>query len=201
MFIGIVFVVFSSCSTYHIQSNNIDTLEITMQKKSIVKSYGKVVYSDTIKISHIIIYQKIFQMNNGAILTYENALTDTRYKFNNGFKRTLRIIFENYNLTVEAYKDNIYFVKLFNKEKTFYLIAENLNNKRLKLVYGFTRDCFEKIRKKIINEISIEKKRDIYFQDIKKDFQDNIISSWSEKNIIIDSLIQRTGRSRAKILK
>ena len=184
------------CSMHHIQTNEKDMLAISLNSKNIVKGNGCVIYEKNVRISHINIYQKIFKMNNGTVLTYEDAIVDIGYILNHGMKRIISSIFSSYQYDIIDYKDNIYFVKLHTKNKQLYLIIENLNKKRLKIVYGFSEQMFHYIQFKVIHNKPIVKNNSNSSKSITAATSITnpaiyISSTWSEKNIILDTLVRK----------
>jgi len=183
-----------ACSSPNI--NNIDnhTLQIVLDDKRVIKGYGKVVYENRVNLSNIQIYQQVYKMDSGIYLTYEDAMVGTSYKYNFGVGRTIDIIFSDYNSKIINSKGNIYFIELTNYSEKMYLILENINKKRLKLVYGFNKELFNDLYKMVIENENIVLKsvKQKNQQQISKS-QEYINSSWNQRNIILDGIVTKMG--------
>jgi len=183
---------FSACATPHIQNNN-NILKITMKDKSIVKGTGELIYENRVNLVNIDIEQKVYIMDDGSVLTYEDAPVSTGYVYSYGMKRIVGIIFPQYNYDLIDTKGNIFFFKLYSKTDIQYMILENMNKKRIKFVYGISQNVFQSIFNSLINEQKMPKNTQIINRTIKDDKTLYIKSKWSSKNIIVDTIITRTG--------
>ena len=183
---------FSACVTPHIQNNN-NILKITMKDKSIVKGTGELIYENRVNLVNIDIEQKVYIMDDGSVLTYEDAPVSTGYVYSYGMKRIVGIIFPQYNYDLIDTKGNIFFFKLYSKTDIQYMILENMNKKRIKFVYGISQNVFQSIFNSLINEQKMPKNTQIINRTIKDDKTLYIKSKWSSKNIIVDTIITRTG--------
>jgi hypothetical protein len=174
-------------------------LQIQLDKKVIVSAEGEILYKNRINLANIIIDQKVFLMKSGHVLVYEDATVASSYELNHGINKTVGILFPHYQYKLIDTQANIHFFKLENKSDTLYLILENMNKKRVKMVYGFDTKSFNSIftlltgkeftqteTKEIINQTSLNKNPALYIK-----------SEWSHKNIILDTIIRRVGLSKA----
>jgi hypothetical protein len=185
---------FSACSSPHIQKIDNHTLQIVLDDKKVIKGYGKVVYENRINLSNINIYQQVYKMDSGIYLTYEDATVATGYKYNFGVSRTVDIVFSDYNSKIINNKGNIYFIELTNYSEKMYLILENINKKRLKLIYGFNKELFIDLYKTLIKDdnIILKSLKPKNKHSISKP-QEYINSSWNQRNIILDGIITKVG--------
>jgi len=183
---------FSACTTPHIQNYN-NILEITLKDKSIVKGTGKLIYESRVNLINIDIEQKVYLMDNGSILTYEDAPVSTGYVYSYGMKRIVGIIFPTYNYDLIDTKGNIFFFKLSNKTDVQYMILENMNKKRIKFVYGLSQNVFQSIFDSLVNEQKIPKSIKVNTRAVEENKTLYIKSKWNSKNIILDTIITKAG--------
>jgi len=183
---------FSACTTPHIH-NNKNILEITMKDKSVVKGIGELIYQNRVNLVNIDIEQKVYLMNNGSILTYEDAPVSTGYVYSYGMKRTVGIIFPQYNYDLIDTKGNIFFFKLSNQNEIEYMILENMNKKRIKFVYGLSEKIFQSIFDTLVNRKKMPDNITSKNQKVIKDESLYIKSKWNSKNIILDTIIKKVG--------
>ena len=186
---------FSACSMHHINYNDKDKLSIILENKTVVKGYGDVVYKNQINLSHIIVSQKVFSMENGRVLTYEEVQTAPQYRFNFGMNKTVGIIFSEYIYDFLESKGNIHFFTLTNKKtkEKVYMLLENLNKKSLKLVYGFKEDTFEKLKELLVANKKFENNPKVSTDTLKANKANYIVSSWNVNNIILDNIVSKMG--------
>jgi len=185
-------ILFSACTTPHIQNND-NILEITMKDKSLIKGTGKLIYENRVNLVDIDIQQKVYLMENGSVLTYEDAPVSTGYVYSYGMKRTVGIIFPQYNYDLIDTKGNLFFFKLTNKTDTQYMILENMNKKRIKFVYGLSQKLFESIYDNLVKEQKMTESIESHQKSILEDKTLYIKSKWNVKNIILDTIITKTG--------
>jgi len=192
-----------ACSTAHlIQTDKTNELKITMKDKVIAEGKGDPFYKHTVNLTNLNIEQTVYKMKDGSILTYEDARAATSNQFTHSMARSVTIIFPTYNATLISIKDNLHFFKLIAKDKseTEYLILENMNKKRVKMVYGLDKNLFYSIY-----GILIESKESIISNSNKSvnESLDNpesyIKSRWNHKNIILDLIVSKVGTSKIRI--
>ena len=189
--------VLSACSMPHIENNN-NTLQITQKDKSSIKGTGKLMYESRVNLVDIDVQQKVYLMDNGSVLTYEDAPVSTGYVYSYGMRRTIGIIFPQYSYDLIDTKANIYFFKLYSKTDTEYLILEHMNKKRIKLVYGLSESVFQSIFDSLVNDKKMPNSIDVTSQKILDDKSLYIKSRWNSKNLILDGIITKMG-GRAKL--
>ena len=189
-------VLFSACSTPHIKNIN-DTLQITSKEQSLISDTGKVLYESRVNLVNINVLQKVYKMSNGSILTYEDASLSTGYIYSYGMSRTVGLIFPQYNTELLDTQANMYFFKLSNEKDTLYMILENMNKKRIKLLYGFTKESFTNISKSIVNNKEINITSAINLNE-STSYDSYVKSRWNSKNIILDTIITKMG-GRSKL--
>ncbi len=189
----------SSCASPHINVNDY-TLSITLENNRTINAYGNKSFERKINLSNINIYQYVYTMDSGPVLTYEDAIVATQYRLNYGIPQIIDIVFTDYNVKSISHKGNIHFFKLTNYHETLYLIVDNMNKKRVKLVYGFDKKTFESLYNAIVNndrnivlENFTKKKRTLAF-----DPETYINSSWNQKNIILDGILTKVTPSLYK---
>jgi len=186
-----------ACASPNIQQVGDYTLQIQLDENRTIKGYGEIIYKSRVNLTNINIYQDVYQMQDGLILTYEDAVISTGYQFSYGVNRMVDIIFPDYNTKSLKNKGNFYFIELNNYTETVYLILENMNKKRYQLVYGFDKKTFDELFDTIVNskEIVIESK--LKTKNTKKiaDPQNYVESGWNQRNIILDVILTKVGGS------
>ena len=184
-----------ACASPSIHKVDDYTLQIELDDKRTIKGQGRSIYKSRVNLSNINIYQNVYMMQDGLILTYEDAVIGTGYQFSYGVNRMVDIIFPDYNTKSLENKGNFYFVELKNYSETIYLILENINKKRYKLVYGFDKTTFDKLFDTIMNskEIVIESKLKTRNTKVIADPQNYVESGWNQRNIILDGILTKVG--------
>ena len=195
LIISTLTVLVGACASPSIQQVDDYTLQIQLDDTRTIKGYGKILYKSRVNLSNINIYQYVYMMEDGLILTYEDAQVGTSYKLSYGVKRMVDIIFPNYNISSIESKGNFYFISLKNYNETIYLILENINKKRYKLVYGFDKNTFNNLFNTIVNDkdIVIKSKAKHKSNDITVDPKNYIQSGWNQRNITLDVILTKTG--------
>lgn len=197
---SLLLISFSSCTSPTIKYNNKHKLEIVLDNKTIIEGLGTLSYENRVNLININIYQRVLNLDNDTIITYENVDISTGYRLTYGINRTVGIIFPEFNYALIATHGNLHFFKLFNSNGSLYLIVENMNKKGLRLVYGMPKTTFEAI------QIAINKNRSVVIPTIsgskpknsitKKIASSYVKSGWSNKNIILDTMITKIGHKK-----
>jgi hypothetical protein len=191
IFLTILLISLNNCS--HPQINHKDNrLSISNQETILVEGKGTELYKNSIHLSHINIYQYIYSINN-RLITYEYIKATDGYRFTKGIKRSVGIIFDTNAYELEFTKANLYFFKLTPKNETIYLIVENINSSALKLVYGFDKQTYEKIKKalkenKALKNTSVPSKK---VAEPEKELKSHLKTKWSPKVVILDKLVSK----------
>ena len=201
VFITIAILALSGCSTPYLSFSN-DTLALYESNKTVASVKGQIIYKKNVKLVNINIEQYVYKLDNTSrVLVVEELSTMPTYKFYGSLDKTIWIGFENYIYKNIYRKADVVFYELTNKQtqKKLYLIAQNFNKKRIKLVYGMSHQSFDAII------ASLKKQKAIEIQgtpqssySAQQDSQSYIQTSWSHKNIILDSLIYKEGGSFRK---
>ena len=197
MILSTISLLLLNCSSPHIiQNRNQNELSITYKDKEIVKGEGKVLYSHTIHLSHINIYQYIYKINNNFI-TYEYAQATDGYKFSKGVKRSVGIIFNTNRYSLEYQKGNLYFFRVNLHDHKLYLILENINSSAFKIIYGFSKEDYEKIKNSLKTDHVIQKRKKLNIEQYeqKEAIKQYIKTEWNPKVTILENLVSKpTGR-------
>ncbi|MDQ7068807.1 MAG: hypothetical protein Q9M40_13035 [Sulfurimonas sp.] len=197
-------ILFSACSTPHIEHTQDNTLQITMNDKLIIKGEGTPLYKNSINLLHLNIQQKVFLMNNDTVLVYEDAIAGSSYQFRYGIKRIINIIFPQYSNELVDSKDNMHFFILNTKADTEYLILENMNKKRLKIIYGLDKKVFDFLLNRLDKDETLDIDRYLPIlsskpeQLHKKDKQLYIKSDWNMKSPILNNMVRKVGIRKAQ---
>ena len=198
-------ILLNGCTTAHIINNqHNDTLELATKEKSIIKASGKLLFENRVNLSNINIYQRIYKMDTGAIITYEDVRVASGYIFNKGMNPIVQNVFKpNYTYDFVYSKGNIFFYILSTKDKSMqkeYLIVENLNKRALKFVYGLNKEGFYKLIDALKNDselqIPVQTQKMVSVENISS----YIKSNWNYKNIVLDNLVSKVG-SGPRIMK
>ncbi|MDF1883774.1 hypothetical protein JHD49_07490 [Sulfurimonas sp. SAG-AH-194-C21] len=189
---------FSACATPHIEHTQDNLLQITMNDKVIIKGEGDPLYKNTIKLLNLTIQQRVFLMDDNSVLTFEDASAAVGYRYKYGIQKTVRIIFPEYNYELIDVKGNIHFFTLTTKTSTEYLILENINKKRIKMIYGLDRKLFDRLLSLLEEENSSSLSNYISTQAAKvlKDESLYVKSTWDMKSSILNNLVTQVGRRK-----
>jgi len=195
----LVFFVFTACSmpTIAVTQNSVD---LKLKDESIIKLDAQQVYKKRVKLSNINIYQNVLLIDNESYVVYERANATTGYKFTYGVNRNIYTIFPEYSSELINREGNLYFYKLKRNDETLYVIAQNLNQKGLDLLYGMHHSIFLKILNGSLK--SQEQTKNILSEKNSPQSSDTIPaemikSGWNEKNIILDNIITRISYIKA----
>jgi len=185
----------TSCSVYHINTDdNIITLK--HGNKILLKNDIQIKYMKKIRLINISIYQYIYELKRDHhLIVVEDAIVSGGYRFRHGIKRTIYSIFPDYAIEHLKVVDNLYFFKLSDRKETLYLIVENFNKKRLKLIYGINKNEFYNILNSIQNNSKI---LNYNTNNMSSNVQINIKTKWSFKNIILDTIITKDSIGKMK---
>lgn len=189
---------FSACATPHIEHTQDNLLQITMNDKLIIKGEGNPLLKNTIRLLNLTIQQRVFLMDDNTVLTYEDATASVGYRYNYGIQKTVSIIFPQYNYELIDIKGNVYFFTLKTNTNTEYLILENMNKKRIKMIYGLDKKLFEKLLSALSKEESpsLEKYISLQSTEAHKDISLHIKSTWDMKSSILNKLVTKVGRRK-----
>ncbi len=189
---------FSACATPYIEHTQDNLLQITMNDKLIIKGEGNPLFKNTIKLLNLTIQQRVFLMDDDTVLTHEDATASMGYRYNYGIQKTVSIIFPQYNYELIDIKGNIHFFTLKTNTNTEYLILENMNKKRIKMIYGLDKKLFEKLLSARSKEESpsLEKYISVQSTEAHKDISLHIKSTWDIKSSILNKLVAQVGRRK-----
>jgi len=192
LLIIVIMLFLNNCTSPKIQQHN-NKLSIHYNDHILIEEEGEVVDKNTFSLSHINIYQTVYNIKNNYI-TYEYIKATDGYRFTKGIKRSVGIIFNTNAYDLEYSKGNLYFFTLKQNQEDIYLIVENINSSALKLIYGLNKELYVKIKEAIQNDRSIDekiiyKKNTIHSNSVS--LQQQIKSKWSPKLIIMDQLVSK----------
>jgi|GEM_PF-5244978 len=193
--------ILTSCTSPAIKYDNKNTLSITLNEKIITKGTGSIAYENRVNLSNINIYQKVFVLDSGMIVTYEDAYVSSGYKFSYGVNRTIGIVFPNYSYKLVSMQGNLHFYELSTDTTKIYLIVQNMNAKGLRLVYGMDKNIFKKIQRAVKADKSIKASPRLNTSELKT-ISDTVArgyikSDWNMKNIILDTIISKINSGKA----
>jgi len=200
----VLLLLFSACNNPQIHYDDKRKIfQITRDNDLIAKSRAKKLYEKRLRLAHINIYQTVYVLENGNIVTYEEVYTEPYYIFARSIDMLVYTIFDDYQSKLLERIGNIYFYTLKKKDKTLYLLVQNRNKKKLDLLYGTDKDGFENllhsIKKEDTGVINSSKKK-VQYKLPKLNAADYIQSTWSYKNSIFSELVKREG-GRARVYK
>ncbi|MEA1983293.1 MAG: hypothetical protein U9N39_07105 [Campylobacterota bacterium] len=180
------------CATPHLVNKN-KSLQVSFHDRVIAQGSGEAIYENSINLRNLTIKQKVLQMKNNSVLTYEDAVVSTGYVYNYGVNRVVGIIFPDYSYDLVDRNGNIYFFKLTSSSDVQYLILENINKKRIKMVYGVSEKLFNSIHYSLLYGTDVNNSSEYFTKEEKKKNSHYIKSKWNRKNIILDALIKKIG--------
>ena len=200
--IGSVVALLAGCSTPYLSFSN-DTLALCESNTTVASAKAQIIYNRDVKLVNINIEQYLYKLDGvPRVLVVEELSTMPTYKFYGSLDKTIWIGFENYIYKNIYRKGDVSFYELTNKrtKEKLYLIAQNFNKKRIKLVYGMSHQSFNVIITSLKEQQAIEMQGEPQsnYYSTTKDPQSYIQTSWSHKNIILDGLIYKEGGSFRK---
>jgi hypothetical protein len=190
---ALLFLAGCSNSQNDIINTNNNNLTLTFKEKILLQS-DNCIYKQDMYLPHINIYQYIYKEKNQNCLAYEYIYTSDRYRFTKGLKRTIAAIFKTNDYILEGEKKNLSFFILHSKsEDKIYLIAEMINGRRLKLLYGLDELQYEKIKKTILEKNSQASESNNTISHHKKVKCDKSFfrTFWNPELIIMQQIVSR----------
>ena len=189
----------SACATQpSLHYDNHEKVSIVMNDKILFEGKGNLVYTHRINLQSLSIKQSVLQMSDATLLSYEDAKVQSGYQFTHGMNRLIHLLFNNYQSKLVATKGNIFLYELadLNQKERIYLILENMNKKRVKLLYGLDKERFDVLSKILLKTSTstlhvVQIKQKTQKKPINASMQ--IKTQWSYKNIILDGMIRKVG--------
>jgi hypothetical protein len=196
---SILCITLTSCTSPKIKYDQQNTLGIVLNEKTIVQASGNLVHKNRVNLSNINIYQKVFVLDSGTAVTYEDVRVSSGYKLTYGINQIIGFVFTDYNYEFVQMQGNLHYYKLHKNNEVLYVILENINKKGLHIIYGISESTFNKLQKAITANESINEYTDTPKQKALKanDYSNYIKSNWNTKNIIFDNIVSRVGFKKA----
>lgn len=188
----------SGCNTAQINYNDKNrTFQYRVNDRLIVESRAKKVYENRLRLANINIYQNVYILENGNIVTHEEAYADPTYVFIASIDLLVHRIFDKYHAQFIKRVGNVYFYKLTSSDKTLYMLVQNRNKKKLDFLYGTDKDGFEALVKSVTHS-NVKNSFSTVVQNKPSstlNAVEYIQSSWSYKHSIFSELVKREGGS------
>ena len=192
-----ILIIINGCSSPRIVHNTEHKkLSLMMNNKErLAEGKGSLLYSNLINLIHIKVYQNVYKMQSGTVLSVEEAYADTGYMFDKSVDMLVYYIFEEYYTKKVERIGNIFCYELTAKhdEKKLYLFVENQNKKLLKLVYGFDKEQFDALISLMKTGNNIDTRSNTLASASLQKPQTYLKSSWSHKQIVFSELVKRVG--------
>ncbi len=153
-----------------------------------ISAKGTTLYHHTDNYANLFLSQRVLRLNNGSIVTYEEARTDSLYEFNLVPRLTIKAVFEAREVRQVYFKSSFYLIQLILKDgSVLNIAAEQFDDQRLAYVYGISTGELRKLLKKLgANEPYplIENVRTL------RNDQSALLSKWNTKKINFIPLVE-----------
>jgi uncharacterized protein YcfL len=184
----ILFYFLTGCSspTLSVQDNQKIAIEIDQKQISVD---AKELKSENLMMSRLKIKRTLYALDNKRqYIVYEEIQVTTPYQFQYDMPRTISILFETNNYSMVDRVGNLsFFVIKMKNEKDLLLIAQNLNKKGIRLIYGLNKEQFRQAMKHVGVKKDIALGQPLLLQSNEKAF----LVRWSPKMVITDGLLKR----------
>ncbi|MGB5965447.1 MAG: hypothetical protein WBG65_07915 [Sulfurimonadaceae bacterium] len=105
---------------------------------------GKVVKNNRVNLSPAMIYQSVFQMDEGGYVVYENVDLDLDYRYSYGTERTIDIIFDAKRVRTHFRFNNLHFYQAeLKNSQILNVLVQQSDDQTLTFVYGFSSKAFQ----------------------------------------------------------
>jgi len=175
---AVIFIV-SGCGISNMDYNNqylsLQTDKRSVERKGILLAVQKESYGT------LYLVQKILRLDEGNIVVYEDAITDSLYEFEPGITRSIKVIFNARSVIIVYRKNHLYAYQLILQNgKILNIIAQQDEPQHLRMVYGMNSLQLDSMVKALEPDI----KRAYYRQVITiKDTNKAVFSKWSVQKV------------------
>ena len=147
-FATIVTLMISGCGMSNLSYNN---KQLTVQvEKAYLQMDGALLSERRDNFSSLFLLQKVLRLNEGNLVVYEDARTDSLYEFEPPITQSIKIIFEAKSVIMVYGKSHLYAYQLILKDgKILNVIAQQGDTQQLTFVYGLSTAQLNKMLKQL----------------------------------------------------
>jgi len=183
--IFLIILLLNSCSSPSLFIHNKTIGVIADQKKITVTA--KILQKEQITLDRIHIKRVVYKLNNVTQhLVYEDVKITSPYQFQYAVPKTIGILFETQEYHMIDHIGNLSFFSIKREGKILLLIAQNLNKKKIHLVYGLTEKQLQTVMKHVGSQKILKPIKALMLPASTKAF----LIHWNAKMIIIDGLLK-----------
>lgn len=186
--IFILLYLLSGCSTPALFVQNEQKIGIIADQKHISVD-AKSIISENITMDRLRIHRTLYEVDNVAQrIVYEDVKAQSPYQFQYDIPKTIGILFETNNYTMIDRIGNLSFfiIKIKNK-KELLLIAQNLNKKGLRIVYGLNTKQLQSAFEHVKSKKSATINNPVFMLP---DDKSAFLIRWNAKMTLIDGLLR-----------
>jgi len=183
----VIALLLNNCSSPSLFVHNEKTIGITANQKEISVT-ATALLKEQITLDRLYINRVLYALDDrNQNLVYEDVKTATSYKFQYDIPRTIGILFNTLSYDMIKRVGNLSFFRIKQEDKTLFLIAQNLNKKRIHLLYGLTQQQLQTVMRHVGLKTNIKRPmKTVILPKNKKAF----LIHWNAKMIILDGLLQ-----------
>lgn len=188
----VLLVLLAGCSSPSLVEKDGSLLGIAVDGGTVTVN-AKKIKEDRIGLDNLSVKRSLFMLDNGGYIVYELAMTQPPYAYSYDVKQSLRLIFKADKVTQLERTGNLGFYEMaFSDGKVLLAIAENMNKKGIKMVYGLTKSQMSAAIKKVGGTSSVDI-ASIAGVSMLPGTEEAFLSRWVPNLIILDGLIYRMG--------
>ncbi len=138
--------IFTGCSMANLSYNN-ERLALQVDKKQLIVN-GTPINSHKDNYNNLYLLQETLRLDGGNVVVYEEATTDIDYEFNLAVIHSIKAILDADDIE-EIYSQSFFYLfqVLLKDGRTLNVAAEQHDDQRLSLVYGFSTAQLERVIK------------------------------------------------------
>jgi len=189
-FFIVLMLLVAGCSSPSLIEKHDDLLGISVEGET-VSVQAKKIKEDRINLSKLTVRRTLYALENGERVVFELAVTQPPNMFSYSVKESLRYIFKAQKVRQIDRVGNLGFYAItLSSDKSLLAIAENMNKKGIKMVYGLTIKQLDAAISKSGGKASVDSESLHSIETLSGD--DNVFQSvWQPKLIIMDGLIKQ----------
>lgn len=188
-------VLFVGCSSPSLVENDGDLLGIQFDGGTVSVEAAKI-KEDRISLDNLSIRRTVYVLANGSHVVFELAVTQPPYQFSYDVKQSLRYIFDAQKVVQINRVGNLGFYMIaLDADKRVLAIAENINKRGIKMVYGLSKEQIKHALVKVGGNASIDIEALRGVRSLEGD-NSAFLTKWLPKLIILDGLLYRPGGKR-----
>lgn len=188
----IMVLLFAGCSSPSLFEKNGDLIGLQLKGETVSVEAEKI-KEDRISLNNLSIKRTLYSLENGSHVVFELAVTQPPYQFSYDVKQSLRYIFDANKVVQIDRVGNLGFYAIeLGADRQVLAIAQNMNKKGIKMVYGLSKHQLKSALKKTEGESSVDIDALRGVQALGAD-ESAFLTKWLPKLIILDGLIYRPG--------